>query len=295
MPVTSSALGPCLAATITTDRVDACVEAWCTYLHHTIAWEQALSPGQAEQWGRPALAGCRTVWLKNVAGEPWLRFIQDNTAVPVEPFRHTGWLSLEVNVQNVEALHRDLLDSPFTIIGPPATLDVSADISAMQVVGPAGEVLYLTEIKKAVPGFDLPLARSTVDRLFIPVLLVSDRDAALATYEQFPNTGGNCFETRITVLNRAHELAPETRHRIATIQLSGRNLIEVDEFPGLTPPQIANCGLPTGISMISFAVAGGYLAGDLVDAYTSLEEPFSGSRARLLTGSGGELIEIIER
>ena len=211
-PVTSSALGPCLAATITTDRVDACVEAWCTYLHHTIAWEQALSPGQAEQWGRPALAGCRTVWLKNAAGEPWLRFIQDNTAVPVEPFRHTGWLSLEVNVQNVEALHRDLLDSPFTIIGPPATLDVSADISAMQVVGPAGEVLYLTEIKKAVPGFDLPLARSAVDRLFIPVLLVSDRDAALATYEQFPNTGGNCFETRITVLNRAHELAPETRH-----------------------------------------------------------------------------------
>jgi len=97
------------------------------------------------------------------------------------------------------------------------------------------------------------------------------------------------------VLNRAHDLAPDTRHPVATIQLNGRNLIEVDEFPGLIPPQIANCGLPAGISMISFAVTGGYLAGDLVDAYISLEEPFSGSRARLLKGSGGELIEIIER
>ena len=293
--MTSSALGPCLAATITTDRVDACIEAWCQYLHHTIASEQALSPGQAEQWGRPALAGSRTVWLKNAAGEAWLRFIQDNTAAPVEPFRHTGWLSLEINVQDVEALHQDLLDSPFTIIGPPATLDVSADISAMQVVGPAGEVLYLTEIKKAVPGFDLPLARSAVDKLFIPVLLVSDRDAALATYEQFPNTEGNCFETKITVLNRAHELAVDTRHPVATIQLSGSNLIEVDELPGLMPAPIANCGLPTGISMISFAVAGGCLTGDLLDTYTSPDEPFTGKRARLVKGSGGELIEIIER
>ncbi|MEP1472578.1 MAG: hypothetical protein ABJK20_02175 [Halieaceae bacterium] len=292
--MSTSALGPCLGATITTSDVDACVSAWCDFLHHTVAWEDVISSMQAEQWNRPALAGSRTVWLKNASGEPWLRFIEDSTAAPVDAFHRTGWLSLEINVQDVEALHRELLDSPFTIIGPPATLDVSSDISAMQVVGPAGEVLYLTEIKKAVPGFDLPLARSTVDKLFIPVLLASDRDQALTSYQQFPNTTGNCFDTKITVLNRAHGLVVDTRHPVATVQLSGKNLIEIDEFPSLLPPPDTNSGLPAGISMISFAVDSGSFAGDLASSYVLESAPLKGKKARLLAGSAGELIEIIE-
>ena len=291
----TSALGPCLGATITTSEVDACVSAWCDFLHHTVAGEAVISSTQAEQWGRPALAGSRSVWLKNAADEPWLRFIEDNTAKPVDAFHRTGWLSLEINVQNVDALHQALLDSPFIIIGPPATLDVSADISAMQVVGPAGEVLYLTEIKKPVSGFDLPLARSAVDRLFIPVLLASDRDEALTFYEQFPNTRGNCFDTKITVLNRAHGLVVDTRHPVATVQLSGKNLIEIDEFSNVSPPANTNSGLPAGISLISFAIDDAHFRGHQASTYLLENASGAGKKARLLEGSAGELVEIIER
>ena len=291
----TSSLGPCLGATITTSEVDACVHAWCNYLHHTVALDTVISSTQAEQWERPALAEARTVWLQNAVGEPWLRLIEDSTATPVDAFHRTGWLSLEINVRDVEALHRALLDSPFTVIGPPATLDVSPDISAMQVVGPAGEVLYLTEIKKAVPGFDLPLARSAVDRLFIPVLLAGDRNKALTSYEQFPNTSGNCFDTKITVLNRAHGLVVDTRHPVATVQLSGSNLIEIDEFPNLAPPANTNSGLPAGISLISFAVAAEHLKADHASTYMLEGEPGTGKRAQLVEGGAAELFELIER
>lgn len=291
--MTTSALGPCLTATITTDRIDTCVKAWCDHLYQSKALEERVSATQAEHWGLPALAGSRSVWLSNAAGEPWLRFIEDSSATPVDPFRHTGWLSLEINVLDVDALHQQLLDSPFRIIGHPADLDVSPHIRAMQLIGPAGEVLYLTEIKQAVAGFDLPSARSAVDRLFIPVLLVGDRDEALALYEQFPNTQGNRFDTRITVLNQAHDLTPETRHPVATIQLSGKSLIEIDELTGLTPRPIASCGLPVGISMIGFGVTEAYLEVGAIDNYTVEQEPYRGSSARLLQGNAGELIELV--
>ena len=97
----------------------------------------------------------------------------------VDPFRHQGWMSLEISVENVDALRPDLEGSPFRVIGEPANLDVSDDIRAMQAIGPAGEVLYLTEIKAEVPPFELPFARCAVDRLFIPVLLAPDRERAL--------------------------------------------------------------------------------------------------------------------
>lgn len=40
----------------------------------------------------------------------------------------------------------------------------------MQVRGPSGEVLYLTEVKAEIPGFDLPFAGSFVDYPFIVIL-----------------------------------------------------------------------------------------------------------------------------
>ncbi len=291
--MTTSALGPCLTATITTDRIDTCVKAWCDHLYQSKAHEERVSATQAEHWGMPALAGSRSVWLSNASGEPWLRFIEDASAAPVDPFRHTGWLSLEINVLDVDALHQTLLDTPFRIIGHPADLDVSPHIRAMQVMGPAGEVLYLTQIKQEVPGFDLPSARSAVDRLFIPVLLVSDRDEALALYEQFPNTQGNRFETRITVLNQAHDLTAETRHPVATVQLTGKSLIEIDELTGLTPRPVANCGLPTGISMIGLGVTAAYLEVGAINNYDVELEPYQGNNARLIKGKAGEWIELI--
>ena len=44
------------------------------------------------------------------------------------------------------------------------------DIRAMQVIGYAKEVFYLTMFKKEIAVFDLPKAKSAIDKMFIAVL-----------------------------------------------------------------------------------------------------------------------------
>ena len=46
----------------------------------------------------------------------------------------------------------ELASSPFRIIGGPADLSFSDQIRAMQVVGPAREVLYLTQADQTPPA-----------------------------------------------------------------------------------------------------------------------------------------------
>ena len=199
----------------------------------------------ARQWGLDPLAEAPMAWLANELDEPWLRLIEIQGTKAVDPFRHSGWMSLEISVDDVDALRSGMDQSPFQIIGEPADLDVSDNIRAMQAIGPAGEVLYLTEVRAEVPPFELPFARCTVDRLFIPVLLAADRDQALAVYERFPGTAGNKFETKITVINRARKIDIEQRHPVATIQLRGSNLIEIDQLDGLSPRPSNSGKLPT--------------------------------------------------
>ncbi len=292
--MTQSVLGPTLTATLTTNSGAACVNAWCDHLQQRVHCEYPLSAEQAQQWKKPALEGASVTWLENQLGEPWLRIIEVAEAQPLAPFQHSGWLALEICVADVDALHLAIMESPFSILGEPAELDVSPSIRAMQVVGPAGEVLYLTQIKAPVPGFDLPTARCPVDKLFIPVLLVADRDSALRTYEQFPGTSGTRFETKITVINRAHGLPIEHRHPVATLQLHGNNLIEIDQLAGLQPPATNDAHLPPGISMLSFAISNLDTLPEGSDVYRIDAGPFSGRQASLLRGNGGELIELIE-
>ena len=113
-------------------------------------------------------------WLANELDEPWLRLIEIKGIRNCRPVP-AQWMDVAGDQRFMMWMPCDpgWTESPFQIIGEPANLDVSDDIRAMQVIGPAGEVLYLTEIKAVVPPFELPFARCTVDRLFIPVLLAT--------------------------------------------------------------------------------------------------------------------------
>jgi len=293
--ILTPALGPTLISTITTDQLDICVANWCNYLHQRIHSQTRLSVAQAKAWNFPAMAGTRVTWLENLIGDPWLRIIEDPQAATIAPFHQPGWLSLEICVIDVDSLREELRESPFEIIGEPADLDISSDIRAMQVVGSAGEVLYLTQIKAPVPGFDLPTARCAVDKLFIPILLAASRDSAAAVYEQFPHTKSSKFDTKITVINRAHDLPIDLLHPIAAIQLAGNNLIEIDEISSLDISSHDALSMPPGISMISFAISNlDFLPTNTV-SYIIKDGPYSESRASLIRGKAGELIELIEQ
>jgi hypothetical protein len=292
--VSDSAIGPSLSATLVTDRLDTCVAAWAEFLDHHPGAESPLPDGTARRWTAPRLSGARSVWLHNALGEPWLRLVEDEVATPRPPFCNPGWQALEIAVADVDGLARRLAGSPFTCLGEPANLDVSDAIRAMQVLGPAGEVLYLTEVRDAVPGFELPGARCPVDRLFIPVLLAPDRASASACYGALGGPAPLNFDTRIGVLNRARGLAADTRHPVATLQLAGANLIEIDEVPGLPGPA---AGLPPGIASVAFAApsqavpanADGCLGKGVDD-----DAPYAGHTAHSFRGAAGEHFELIE-
>jgi hypothetical protein len=267
------------------------VGAYCDHFHQHLQSRGKVDKSLARRWGFESLAGAPMAWLANELGEPWLRLIEIPTAQPVDPFMHSGWFSLEISVQDTDTLFQGLDKSPFEVIGEPANLELSDDIRAMQVIGPAGEVLYLTQIKAEVPPFELPFARCSVDRLFIPVLLTEDRDQTLAEFERFPGTHGMKFDTKITVINRARKLDIEQRHPVATIQLRGKNLVEIDQLENLRDRPLAGQGLPTGIAVITFAIQS---IPETIMSHTIPNGDHKGCKAALLKGSAGQLIELIE-
>ena len=250
---TAPSLGPAVAATIITRDLDHSIAAYTQHLGQQLSSEQAFDATQARACGWDALAGNRSAWLANALGEPWLQLVEHGAATSMAPFTHYGWLSLEVAVADVDALGESLANSPFEIIGPPADLAMSDAIRAMQVVGPDGEVLYLTQIKRPVAGFELPTARCAVDRLFIPVMTCPDREAALAHYAALSGNDGLRFETRITVINRALGFDKNREHPVATLQLRGATLIEIDQVDQLAAAPFGGPTLPGGIALIHFA------------------------------------------
>jgi len=227
--------GPALGATLITRDIDHSIG---IYAEHLALVPGDLLPLDAERCtllGWPGLEGARHCWLENSLGEPWLEFVENTAADRTRPFSRYGWMSLEIAVQDVDALGKALRDGPFTIIGPPADLAMSDAIRAMQVLGPSGEVLYLTAVKCPVPPFELPAARCPVDRLFIPVMVCPDREAALGHYGRLAGTDGLRFDTPVTVLSASLGLAADHKHAIATVQLAGNTLIEIDEASDLAP------------------------------------------------------------
>ena len=144
-------LGPVLGATLLTQDIVQVIEGYCHTLGFTLVTQDKVSQELAEHWHAPALLGNSLAILASSDGKGWLRVVEDKYARLAKPLKSHGWMSLETNVANVDKLREKLTSDAFTIIGEPAYLQVSDAIKAMQVIGPAGEVSYLTQVDRAVP------------------------------------------------------------------------------------------------------------------------------------------------
>jgi hypothetical protein len=289
-------LGPSLTGTLVTSDLEGTVSAYCEFLSTSVYEDTKVSAEQAVLWGKPRLAGASVVTLVSPSGYPWVRIIGHPEVLPAKPFRELGWMALEVLVADVDALAERLAHSPFEIFRPPANLDVSDDIRAMQVIGPAGEVLYLTQVNAPVPPFQIPQATCDVDRLFIPVSCCLRRDEGLAVYEKLGATQSWSFDTRIISVNKALGLNPEMRHPVATVQLAGGSMVEIDQLGVAKPRPLSGGGFAAGIAMVSF------LVDDLDTKRIQSVSParalpgklYRGQRVMVCRGAGGELIELIQ-
>jgi len=290
---TQARLGPILAVTVCTPDLHASIEAYTRTLHYRELRRSRISREQASLWQRPALAGRPYALLVPQAADDFVfRIVESPEAGVDAAFTRHGWNAAELIVAKVDPLADQLANSPFEIVAPPLDLSFCSDIRAMQIRGPAGEILYLTEFKRPVPGLPAPPARCAVDRTFIVIV----GGASLARLQEFyerefavPHT--EPMESRVQTMALAFGLSREHRFRIAALPLAGRSFVEADEMPAAARPLDPEAtGFPPGIAMVSFAGTTELVAARAAPA----EPPYPGdARAQCRPGSAGELLEII--
>ena len=237
------------AVVICRDLADACA-AYIHYLDQVVVCEELLNPDYARKLGLTGMDGALSAWLGVAGQSPWLLLVQSAHAKIAAPFARQGWMALELAVLNVDALAPSLQGSPFQIIAEPKDLDFSDAIRAMQVQGPAGEVLYLTQIKRPVPPFRLPQTKLRVDRPFVAVIGCTDAGTASAFYLGLGADKRLRFDTRLGALNDAHGLAPDTQHKVATVELLYGHLLEIDAPACKLAPAMQIDGSDAGIACV---------------------------------------------
>jgi len=245
------------------------------------------------------VAGLPYLLMAPAAAEDFVfRFIE----MPAEPgfraFTRHGWHAAELIVDRVDPLAEQLRDSPFEIVAPPLDLSFCPDIRAMQIRGPGGEIIYLTEFKKPVPGLASPPARCAVDRTFI--VIVGGRSlAAMQRYylETFGVPETPAMESRVQTMALEFGLSREHRFRLAALPLRDRCYIEADEMPEAARPlPDPHTELPAGIALVSFhSPATATTAGTA--RFVPVPDngpPYRGATAvACLRGAAGELLEVI--
>ena len=163
---------------------------------------------------------------------------------------------------------------------------MSDKIRACQARGPAGEILYLTQLSGEVPPFELPVCEALVDHLFIPVLSTPSRDTSLTDYSAISGNNGIRFDTRITVVNQARGFALEQRHPVATLQLAGQALIEIDQIANTAEVQF---DIHEGMANVAFFCSNQ----PDENAHWHSEGAFKDSQTSAHTGASGEHFTLI--
>lgn len=287
--------GPICCVTITTPDPDAQADAYERWLGYRQAARFRMPAGDAAYLGAPRLEGARVVLIEpEAACGFFFRFIEQPPSEGYRALSTHGWNAAELIVSDVDALADQLVGSPFRVIGPPEDLSFSDAIRAMQVLGPADEVLYLTMVKHALSEFDLPSPACAVDRAFIVVLGGANMTTMKRFYaDNLSVPDAPVIEARISVLSRALGLPTNTRHPIAALPLAGQSLIEVDVYPDVTGPRpVENGHLPAAMAVVSIA------AEELparIPGHRLSSPPYDGRRAALLRGAAGELVELVAR
>jgi catechol 2,3-dioxygenase-like lactoylglutathione lyase family enzyme len=288
-----------LIITLGVPDVSAMEQAYSGWLGYTAAAHGTVDPALAAVWAAPAMAGRPFVLMQPESKENvYLRFVQVAPAPGYVPMKTFGWNAIEIMVQDPDALATRLgkAGTPFQIIGPPRPLGPSSPIRAMQVVGPAQEVLYLTRVPPGADG--RPSARTFVDRPFIMIVGGPQLEVLRDFYgSQLGATLGPVAQARMTVLNKAHGFDIETTHPLAVARLSPQYSIEMDGYPQTASARPTRAGeLPPAIASVSFEVDSldGVKTPLLAPSRAIKSQPYAGRRVAMVRGAAGELIELVE-
>jgi catechol 2,3-dioxygenase-like lactoylglutathione lyase family enzyme len=290
-------------ATFSAADLDAVERDYGRWLGYKVRERGVVSMELAGSWGAPRATGRAYLLMSSdAAPDVFIRAVQASPAalaLPYRPLTTFGWNGIELIVDDPDGLHAKLKDSPFRVIGEPAPLGAYPSIRAFQVVGPSGEVLYLTAETGDRSRSLLPLPNGEVGRIFIMVVAGPDIEALLDFYTTpFGLTRNKPRSVPVGVVIRAQSLAPGTGLPLTTTRLAQHgNLIEFDGYsPNAGPRPMPEGDLPLGIVSTSFAVR-------KLDELklNSLAPPkrlpglaYGGNHAASVRGPAGEWVELIE-
>jgi hypothetical protein len=257
-----------------------------------------VSAELAASWGCPAVAGARMATLLPPSGARCAYRLVETPAVPgYVPLRSHGWAALEITVADVWGLH-ETVKQRFEVIGPPKLVEGFDTFIPMQVIGQAGEVLYLNQVLKSLSDLDLPPAHAPVDHVFIAILAAADREGAVAFYrDTIGFSEGQTWTITYSVINQAFGFDDSVKTAMTMTRVDRTPGIEIDQYPSAATarPQLPG-QLPPGAAVVSFLVASldAIPAVWITPPAVRAEAPYWGRRSATAVGPAGELLELIE-
>ena len=259
-------LGPVLSVTVGVPDLAVATAAYRRLLDLEVRAEGVVGEALAAAWGAPAVVvSSWTLLGRPGADGGQIRLLELRDAESPEPFRTLGWAALEVLVADADAaLERCRSEPAFEVLVPPAPVGGDSRLRALQVRGPGGEGLYLTEIRASLPGFRLPSLTTGEGRVYAVVAACANLTQSRDWFaDRFALTQVTDHGLPVRVLNRAFGLAEGTLHRVSSLQLDGEALLELDQYPAdASARPCAGGGLPGGLNLVSFAGrAGSVLSG----------------------------------
>ena len=285
-------------ATVSVEDVERSEALYGSWLGYETAERGEVPDTLARSWGTPECAGAAQVVMRPASGaECFLRFVEQPAVEAYQPLRSFGWAAVELTVRDTDALHTKLKESPFEVVGPPKELDGMSHIYPMQVRGPDGEIVYLTEIREQPEGYRLLQASSDVDQVFILVLACRDAEATGRWLEGVLGLEmGGVFEITYSMINTAFGLPADTKHPLATLRYGDDVFLEVDSYPEAAVERPRHEGwLPPGVAMGTFMcprfaeVEGWVAEPDVHDGSV-----YRGRRSGVVRGPDGAMLELVE-
>jgi hypothetical protein len=276
----STGLNRLAGFTITATDPIAAARHYVAHLGYVVFDQGIITSEKAEQWRTPNMTGRHYVELHVPASTGpgcFVRFIEQ-ARFPGLPLLGHGWNAMEVLCQNPYELAKDFAGSPFKVVIPPRPLPFDPDLHAMQVIGPAGELIYFTSLPTHKALLDLRPAEQRVDEPFIAILGGPNIEAMLGFYRtRLLTTTLPPAPVNVRIINDEFALGDDARVPLGIVKLPRFHLIEVDEHPSASQPRPRREGeLPPGIAMVSFDVG----------------RTRSPERVQVVLGAAGEWLEL---
>ena len=293
------------AATLSVADLDRSLGLYTSWLDYTIDERGKLETALAKSWGADAAAGRPYAVLRPASRHNiFLRLVQVDRVPSFVPLTSYGWAAIEICVQDVLDANERLHKSPFEVIGPPREIEGLDAIYPMQIKGPDGEIVYLTQIRDDLPEFDLPRAAATDRSLVHPGngLFRHGCIAGLARSSRrgLPSDAGAWRSFIRCSLKRSG--TPESQLYAISTMVHGRDVfLELDQLPAGATTRPRHAGdLPPGVALGSFWHPD-FAAIDqrCQDEWITPPERYDsaiylGKRAATMRAPDGTLVEMIE-